>query len=78
MKAVKVAVLAAPGNVLATPRSVSATPCGMLAAPHSVPAAPSGVLVLQDTHGKSRGACGTLAESDNNHFFSFFEAFPKG
>ena len=60
VKAVKVAVLAAPGNVLAAPRGMSAAPRSVLAAPHGVPAAPHGVLALQDTHGKSRGAWGTL------------------
>ena len=48
MKAVKVAVLAAPCGMLAAPHGVSATMCGMLAAPH-------GVLALQDTFGNSRG-----------------------
>ena len=42
VKAVKVAVLAAPGNVSAAQRGM--------------PAAPSGVLALQDTHRKFRGA----------------------
>ena len=53
VKAVKVAVLAAPCNVLVAPRGVSATPCG-------VPAALRGMFAIQDTHGNSRGAWGTL------------------
>ena len=57
MKAVKVAVLAAPCNVLVAPCSVSAALRGMSAALCGVPAAPRGVLALQDTHVNTRGAC---------------------
>ena len=51
MKAVKLAVLAESGNVLAAPP-------GMPAALRGMPAALSGVLALRDTHGKSMGAWG--------------------
>ena len=44
VKAVKVAVLAAPCNVLATPCGVSAVPHGVLAAQRGVPAELCGVL----------------------------------
>ena len=49
VKAVKLAVLAESGNVLAAPP-------GMPAALRGMPAALSGVLALRDTHGKSMGA----------------------
>ena len=52
VKAVKVAVC----NVLVAPRGVSATPRG-------VPAALRGMFAIQDTHGNSRGAWGTLGGS---------------
>ena len=55
MKAVKVAVFAAPCNVLATPHSMYAALHVMSAALPGMPAAPRGVLALQDTHGNSRG-----------------------
>ena len=50
MKAVKVAVLAAPHGVSAAPRGVSAAQRGVSAAPRGVPAAPHSVLAF------SRGA----------------------
>ena len=60
MKAVKVAVLAAPCNVLAAPCGMLAVPHGLSAALRIVPAALHGVLALQDTHGTSREPEGPL------------------
>ena len=66
MKAVKVAVLAAPCNVLATP-------CGMSAASHGVSATMRGILTLilksffcKEKKGITRWP---PLKSDNNHFF---------
>ena len=53
-------VSAAPYGMLATPYNVLATPYDESAAPYGVSAALHGVLALQDTHGTSRGAWGTL------------------
>ena len=58
---------AAPCGVSATPRGVSAAPRGMSAAPRGVPVAMHGVLALQDTHGNSRGAGGTLEGGGTIH-----------
>ena len=55
MKAVKVAVLAAPRGVSAAPHGVSAALHGVSAAPRGMLAAPHSMLPLQDTHGNSRG-----------------------
>ena len=56
MKAVQVAVFATPHGMLAVPRGVSVAQHCVLV----VPAALRGMLALQDTHGNTRGAWGTL------------------
>ena len=53
-------VSAAPYGESAAPYSESAAPYGKSAAPYGVSAALHSVMALQDTHGTSRGAWGTL------------------
>ena len=57
----------APYGVSAAPYIVSAAPYIVSAAPYGVSAAPHGVLALQDTHGTSRGAWGTLGGGSTTH-----------
>ena len=60
IKAVKLAVLAAPRNVSAAPHGVLATPCSMLATSRGLLATLRGLSVTQDTHGKSSGGGCTI------------------
>ena len=54
---------AAPYGMSAAPYGVSAAPYGVSATPYGVSAGPHGVLALQDTHGTSRGAWGSLMKN---------------
>ena len=72
MKAVQVAVLATPHGMSAVLRDMSFSQRGVLVAPRSVPAALRGMLALQDTHGNTRGAWGTLGEGGSVIYMKIF------